>query len=79
MNLSISLDKNSEILYNFLLLPVQFEVYQNRLKLRCWPLACTPYKAFFFKKKKKQTSRTSLPASFSASALKKNASHVIRY
>ena len=52
MNLSISLDKNSEILYNFLLLPVQFEVYQNILKLRRWPLACTPYKAFFLKKKR---------------------------
>ena len=48
--LSISLDQQSEILYSFLFY-VQFKDYQNILKLRCWPLAFTSYKALLLKKK----------------------------
>ena len=33
--LSISLDQQTEIIYNLFLLSVQVEVYQNILKLRC--------------------------------------------
>ena len=52
------------------------EVYQNILKLSCWPLAFAFHKVFL---KNKMRSRTSLPASLSASFLKKNISHVIFY
>ena len=40
----------------------QVQGYRSILKLSCWPLAFTSYKAFF--KKNKKSSRTSLPASF---------------
>ena len=42
------------------LLNVQVEVYQNILKLRCWLLAVSLWRAFFIKHR----SRTSLPVSF---------------
>ena len=45
-NLSIALDRESEILNSMLLLYVQVENYQNILKLRRWPLGFTPNKAF---------------------------------
>ena len=43
------------------------------LKLRCWPLAFTWYKNFLWNK---NSSRASLPASFSAWFFKKKISHV---
>ena len=45
--MSISLDQQSEILYSFFLFYVQIEVYQNMLKLKCWLLAFTLYRAFY--------------------------------
>ena len=44
--LIISLDKQFAMLKGLLLLYVHVEVYQNILKLRCWPLAFTLYKTF---------------------------------
>ena len=46
----ISLKRQSEMFYGLFLLYVQVVVYQNILKLKCWPLAFTLNK---FKKKKK--------------------------
>ena len=65
IKLIISLDQQSETFYNLFLLYVQAEKYQNILKLRCWPLAYTSYKAF------------SHPASVFAWFFKKNISHII--
>ena len=72
--LSISLDQQSEILYSFLFY-VQFKDSQNILKLRCWPLAFTSYKALL-KKKKTNTSETSLRGLLSARVLMKNISRI---
>ena len=74
--MNISLDQQFEMLYTLLLLYVQFEIFQNILKLKCWPLAFTLSKAFL---KKKMRPGISLPALFSARNLKKNLSHVIFY
>ena len=71
--LSISLDQQSEILYSFLFY-VQFKDYQNILKLRCWPLAFTSYKALLLKKT--NTSETSLRGLLSAWVLMKNISRI---
>ena len=46
----ISLKRQSEMFYGLFLLYVQVVVYQNILKLKCWPLAFTLNKV---KKKKK--------------------------
>ena len=59
---------------HFILLCVQVKDYQNILKLSCWPLGLTLYKAFSNIKK---ISGTSLPASFSAWFLKKNFSFLL--
>ena len=72
--LSISLDQQPKMLYS-LFLYIQVEVYQNILKLKCWPLVFTLNKAFW----KNKRSGSSLPALFSAWFLKKNISHVIFY
>ena len=61
---------------NLFLLHVQVEVYQNVLKLRCWPLGFILYKAF---SKNKKRSGTSLPISFSAWFLKMKISYVINW
>ena len=45
--LSITLDQQPEISYSLCLYYVQVKDYQNILKLRCWPLAFTSYKARF--------------------------------
>ena len=74
--LSLSLYPRSKMLCSLFLLYLQVEVYQILLKLRCWPLALTLYKAFL---KNKMRSGTSLPASFFAWFLKKNISHVMVY
>ena len=74
--LSISLDQRSEYFYILFLLFVQVKRFQNILKLRCWPLAFTLYKAFLWNKKK---SGTRLSVSFLAWFLKKTISHVIFY
>ena len=70
--MSISLDRQSQILYSWFLLCVQAEYYQNMLKLRYWPLAFTSYKALFRTKR----SGTTLPASFSTWFFKKKFSYV---
>ena len=75
--LSLSLDQQFERLKNLFLLYALVEVYQNILKLRCWTLAFTLYKAFL--KKIKIGSGTSLPDSFPVWFLKKNISHVLFY
>ena len=41
--MSISLDQQPEMLLNLFLLYLQVKVYQNILKLRCWPHALTIY------------------------------------
>ena len=46
------LDQQSEMLWSLFWLYVQVEVYQSILKLRCWPLAFTLYKAFLKNKKR---------------------------
>ena len=61
--LCISIYQQPEMLWSLFLLYVQVEVYQNILKLRCWPLVFTFCKAFL---KKKKVSGTSLLALFSA-------------
>ena len=66
-NQSISLDKQSEILYSLFF---QVEDYQDMWKLRSWTLILI---FFFFKKKY----GTSLLASFSTWFWKKNISHII--
>ena len=53
---------------NLILLYAQVEVYQNILKLRCWPLAFKLYKAFL---KIKKVSATRFPVSFAAYFLEK--------
>ena len=58
------------------LLYVQFEDYQNILKLRFWPLAFTSFKGFLENKKR---FGTSLSVSFSLWFLKKFFFHVIFY
>ena len=63
-------------LVQFAFIVCQVEDYRNILKLSCWLLAFTSYKAFL---KNKKASGTSLPASFSAWFLKKNISLVIFY
>ena len=50
------LDQQSEMLWSLFWLYVQVEVYQSILKLRCWPLAFTLYKAFLKNKKRSGTS-----------------------
>ena len=65
--LSISLNQQPDILQSLFLLYVQVEVYQNILKLRCWPLVSTLYKAFL---KNRNRSGTSLLTSFSPWLLK---------
>ena len=50
----ISLKRQSEMFYGLFLLYVQVVVYQNILKLKCWPLAFTLNKV---KKKKKRKKR----------------------
>ena len=61
--LSISLDQQFEILLSLILLYVQLEDYQNILKVRCWALAFSLYKAFL-KTQKRPVTR--LPISFFA-------------
>ena len=68
--------KQSEMLLHLFLLYIQVEVYKNILKLRCWSLIFTLYKAF---SKNKKGSETSLSSSFSTWFLKKNISHIIFY
>ena len=71
--LSIYLDQQSKMLYCLFFIYVQVEVYQSILKLRCWSLALTLYKAFLKSKKRPEAS---LPVSFSEWFLKKYISHV---
>ena len=59
---SISLDQQPKISYSLFLLYVQVEVHQNILKLTCWSLTFTLYKAFL---KGKKGPGTSLFAPFS--------------
>ena len=66
VKLRIYLDQQSEMLYSLFLLHVHVKDNQN-MKVRCWPLACTSES--FLKKTKK--SKSSLPASFSVSFLKR--------
>ena len=66
--LSISLEQQSDMLQSLFLLYTQVELYQNILKLTCWPLVFPLYKAFLGNKK---VFGTSLPASFSAWFLRK--------
>ena len=61
--LNISLDQQPEILKSLVFLYNQFEVYQNKLKLRHQPLAFTLYKAFIINRRR---AGTNLPASFFA-------------
>ena len=67
--LSISLGLQSETFQGLFLLYLLLEVYQNILKLRCWPLAFTLYKTFL---KKKKSCLHNLPVLFSAWLLTKN-------
>ena len=60
LNLSISLDQQSKVLYSLFLL---YPKYRNILKPSCRPLAFTSDQAFF---KNKKRSGTSFPALFSA-------------
>ena len=57
--LSLSLDQQSGMLQSLFLLYAQVEVYQNILKLRCWPLAFTLNKSIL--KNKKSLELVSLP------------------
>ena len=61
LKLSMSFNQQSEMSRSLLLLYGQVEVYQNILKLRCWPLAFTLYKAF-----SKKVVWNTLPTSFTA-------------
>ena len=70
----LSLDQQSEILYNIFLLYIQVEDYRNILKLTSWPLAFTSYQAFL---KNKKRSKTNLFVVFPTLLLKNNVSHVI--
>ena len=76
LKLSKSLDQQSELLCSFFLLCAQVEDSQNIVKLRCWPLASSSYKASL---KNKKTPGTSLHASFSAWFLNKHISHATFY
>ena len=49
--MSRSLYQQSEMLQSLFLLYVQVEVYQNILKLSCWPFTFTLYEAFLKNKK----------------------------
>ena len=71
--LSIYICINSIYLF---FLYVQVEIYQNILKLRCWPIVFILYKAFL---KNKKRAGTSLPARFSIWFVKRNISHVVFY
>ena len=66
--LSVSLDQQSEMLLSLSFLYVQVEVYQNILKLRCWPPVFAIYKAVL---KNKKRFETSLHTSFSSRFLRK--------
>ena len=59
--LSISPNQQSEMLWSLFSLHVQVKVFESILKLRCWPLAFTLYKAFY---KNKKRFRISFPTSF---------------
>ena len=59
-----------------LLLYVQVEIYQNKLKLRLWTLSFILHNTFL---KNKKSSGASLPSSSSAWFLNKNISHAISY
>ena len=72
--LSISLYHLSEVYKNCFYCMPQVEDYQNILKLRCWPLAFSSYKAFLKHEKK---FGTSFSASFSAWILRKDISHIL--
>ena len=74
----ISLKRQSEMFYGLFLLYVQVVVYQNILKLKCWPLAFTLNKVKKKKKEKKRSGYIYL-LSFSAWFLKENISHVLLY
>ena len=76
LKLRKSLDQQSELLCSLFLLCAQVEDYQNILKLRCWPLASSSYKAALENNKR---SGTSLHASFSAWFLKKHISDATYY
>ena len=76
LKFGISLDQQSEMLKSLLLLYAQGEVYQNILKVRCWPLTLTLYKVFL---KNRKRSGASLPTKFFAKILKKNNFHAIFY
>ena len=65
---------NSLIVIKFAFTVCPSRVYQNILKLRCWPLAFTLYKAFLRNKKRSGTSP--LP-NFLRYFRKKNISHAI--
>ena len=54
-----------EVLYSLF---IQVEGYQNKLKLSCWPLTFTSFKAFL----KNKRSGTTLAGSFPAWLSKKN-------
>ena len=72
--LSISLYHQCELYKNCFYCMPQVEDYQNILKLRCWPLAFSSYKAFLKHEKK---FGTSFSASFSAWILRKDISHIL--
>ena len=62
------------LLLQFAFSACQVEVFENTLKLRCWPLTFTAYKAFLETKKR---SETSVPTSIHTWCFKKTISHVI--
>ena len=47
LKLNMSQNEQPKMLYSLFLLYVQVEVYQSILKLKCWPLSLTLYKAFW--------------------------------
>ena len=57
--LNIPLDQQSETLHSLFWLYVQVEIYQNMIKLRCWPLHLTLCKAIL--KTKRGLELVSLP------------------
>ena len=69
ITLGVSLDQHSDMLKSLFLWFLQVEIYQNILKLICWPFAFALCKAFW-----KKSSGTSHPTSFSAWILKKSIS-----
>ena len=72
--LSIYLHQYTKVLYSFVSIFYQVEVYRNILKVSCSPLGFTACKAFL---KNKNRSGTSLPALFSVWFLKNNIPLVI--